>query len=131
MALKAIVLSTFMFGILRGLGAALQPSENSQASANELVRKIIANEIKAEAEDHSHWAFQLQTEKSGRRELDQVVETKDGNLQRPVCVNGRPLREEYHEFSNPPHRLPDFFSRMYHRRYRKGKSAKELGVCSR
>jgi hypothetical protein len=70
------------------------------ASANELVRKIVANEIKAETEDHSHWAFQLQTEKAGRRELDEVVETKDGNLQRPVCVNGQPLTAKQREQAN-------------------------------
>lgn len=100
MALKPIILTILMFGVSRGLGVTSELSENSQASANELVRKIVANEIKAETEDHSRWAFQLQTEKAGRRELDEVVETKDGNLQRPVCVNGQPLAAKQKEQAN-------------------------------
>lgn len=100
MALKPIILTILMFGVSRGLGVTSELSEKSQASANELVRKIVANEIKAETEDHSHWAFQLQTEEAGRRELDEVVETKDGNLQRPVCVNGQPITAKQKEQAN-------------------------------
>jgi hypothetical protein len=33
----------------------------------------------------------LETEKSGRKELDEVGETKNGNLKRPELTNGRPL----------------------------------------
>ena len=100
MALKPIILTILMFGVSSGLGVTSELSENSHASANELVRKIVANEIKAETEDHSHWAFQLQTEEAGRRELDEVVETKDGNLQRPVCVNGQPITAKQKEQAN-------------------------------
>jgi hypothetical protein len=83
--------AVLVFGFLHGLGTSPQPSENSPASANEFVRQVIANEIKAENQDHSHWAYRLQTEKTGRTEIDQVVETKGGNLQLPVSINGRPL----------------------------------------
>src|SRR5438309_7886108 len=35
--------------------------------------------------------FKLETEKSGRKEVDEVVQTKDGDLRRSMSVNGRPL----------------------------------------
>src|SRR5712671_1791708 len=51
MALKPVILTILMFGLSRGLGVTSELSENSQASANELVRKIVAHEIKAETQD--------------------------------------------------------------------------------
>jgi hypothetical protein len=91
MAFRATMPAVLVFGFLRGFGSSPQPSENRPASANEFVEQIVANEIKVENQDHSHWAFRLQTEKLGRTEIDQVIETKDGNLELPISVNGRPL----------------------------------------
>ena len=68
-----------------------QDSDPSGKSANELAHSVLQNEAKAEANDHSHWAFKLETEKSGRKEVDEVVETKNGDLKRPVSINGRAL----------------------------------------
>ena len=90
-ATRASVLPIVVFGFLTGFDAPAVAAENMPVSANELVREIITNEIKVEAADHSHWAFQLQTEKADKREVDQVVETKDGNLQLPISIDGRPL----------------------------------------
>jgi len=100
MALRATMPAVLVFGFLHGLGLSPQPSENSPASANEFVRQLAANEIKAENQDHSHWAFRLQTEKAGREETDQLVETKDGNVQLPVSVNGRPLTAKQKQQAN-------------------------------
>jgi hypothetical protein len=94
------MLAVLLFGFLPGLPASAQSSENTPAHGNELVRGIIANEIKAETQDHSHWAFRLETEKSGKIELAQVVETRDGNLQLPVSINGKPLSAKEKEQAN-------------------------------
>lgn len=56
---------------------------------NELVRTVINHELSAEANDHSHWMFRLETEnKNGSKDVDDVVETKDGDLKRPILING-------------------------------------------
>lgn len=68
-----------------------QESEHSQTNANELARWVLQNEANAEANDHSHWMLKLETEKPGRKEVYQLVETKNGDLQRPVLINGRSL----------------------------------------
>jgi len=68
-------------------GASTQPEH---MPANELVRQIVANELKAENQDHSHWKFRLRTEKPGSpSEVDEVVETKAGDLQFPVSIDDR------------------------------------------
>jgi hypothetical protein len=62
--------------------------------ANELARQIIDNELQAEKNDHSHWMLRLETRKSGKNEVREVVETKDGDLDWLISVNGKPLPED-------------------------------------
>lgn len=71
--------------------AVSQGGDDFPKNANDFARSVLQNEVKAEAEDHSHWIFKLETEKSGRREVDEVVETKSGDLKRPISIDGRPL----------------------------------------
>ncbi|PYX51148.1 MAG: hypothetical protein DMG79_04075 [Acidobacteria bacterium] len=80
------------------VSAVAQESQRSEQNSNELARKILQNEIKAEADDHSHWSFQLEYESGEGKETDEVVETKDGDLKHPVLINGHPLSaKEEHE----------------------------------
>jgi hypothetical protein len=67
---------------------------NERPSANEFVRQIIDNELQAERNDHSHWMLRLETQESGKSEVREVVETKDGDLDRLISVNGKPLAED-------------------------------------
>lgn len=83
----AIVLLSFL---LSG-GQGQEKSANLPESANVLARQILTHEAKAEAEDHSHWLFRLETQKGPVQEVDEVVETTDGDLQRRIALNGRPL----------------------------------------
>ncbi len=70
-------------------------AQKSDKSANELARVVINNELKAEREDHSHWMLRLDTEKPNHpEEVDEVVETKSGDLQYPILVNGKPATEQ-------------------------------------
>ena len=70
-------------------------AQDSNSSANDLVRKVIANEVKVESADHSHWMLRLDTKKpNSAEEVDEVVQTKDGDLQRPILINGRPLTQD-------------------------------------
>lgn len=67
-------------------------ADQSPIAANELVRRVVGSELKAEQQDHSHWSFRLRTQKpNGQKELDEVVETKDGDLKLPIRINGRQL----------------------------------------
>ncbi len=99
-ASRVRILAFVVFGLPSGFANSSALSENMPTSANELVREVITNELKVEAADHSHWAFQLHTEKNGKKEIDQVVETKDGNLQLPISINGRPLTAKEKQQAN-------------------------------
>lgn len=67
-------------------------ADQKPMAANELVRRVVTNELKSEQHDHSHWSFHLNTQKPhGQTEVDEVVETKDGDLKRPLLINGREL----------------------------------------
>jgi len=64
----------------------------SNQSANQLARRVVSNELQAEIKDQSHWLLRLQTQKpGGAQEIDEVVETKDGDLKRPLLANSRPV----------------------------------------
>lgn len=78
------------------LFASLSGSQTSDARppANEFAREIIDNELQAEKNDHSHWMLRLESRKSGKTEVREVVETKDGDLDWLISVNGKPLPED-------------------------------------
>lgn len=67
---------------------------DGQPPANELVRQIVQNELQAQKNDHSHWMLRLETRKSGTTEVREVVETKDGDLDWLISVDGEPLPED-------------------------------------
>jgi hypothetical protein len=69
-------------------------TSDGRPPANEFVRQIIDNELQAEKNDHSHWMLRLETRKSGTTEVRAVVETKDGDLDWLISVNGKPLSED-------------------------------------
>ena len=78
-------------------------SQNSPNSidANALVRRVVANELKLEEQDHSHWSILLSTRKpDGQTEVSEVIETKDGDLTRPIRINGRKLNPRQQQEAN-------------------------------
>src|SRR6266513_687142 len=72
----------------------------SQDQPHELARRVVQNELRAEGQDRSHWMFRLETEKNdGQTEVDEVIETKDGDLKLPVLINGSELTpKQQHDF---------------------------------
>jgi hypothetical protein len=57
-----------------------------------LIREVVRNELRAEDQDQSHWMFRLDTDnKNGQKNVDEVIETKAGDLKHPILINGREL----------------------------------------
>jgi hypothetical protein len=69
----------------------LAVSVNSQIEPDKLVSEVIQNERQARIDDLSHWRFRDLKEKDGRKELRDVIETKDGSIDRLLAVNDEPL----------------------------------------
>ncbi len=81
--------------ILFGLNALPQSdSQKLGMSANELVRRVVANELKSQADDHGHWLYRLEKEESGRKQVQEILETNNGSLTRLLSIDSRPLDGE-------------------------------------
>jgi hypothetical protein len=76
------------------------PAKQDSTPPNELVRRVVENELKAEQEDHSHWSFRETIQKpNGRTEVDEVVETSSGDLKLPIQIDGHELTASEREKS--------------------------------
>jgi hypothetical protein len=76
------------------LGVAfLAPSfaHSQQKDARALVRTVVANELAADANDHSRWMFRDANKVPGKSTVTLVVQTAEGDLSKMIELNGRPL----------------------------------------
>src|ERR1700676_1054576 len=69
-------------------------SGDAGLSAGELLRRGVNTELKAQANDHSHWMYQVKAGVSGKEEEKVVVQTREGYLDRLRLVNGQPITPE-------------------------------------
>ena len=63
-------------------------------SANDLVRAVVANELKPQDGSHGRWMYRVEREEQGKKKTKEVVQTGLGSLDRLVAVNGQPLNAE-------------------------------------
>ena len=76
--------------ILLGVCARPQSALSSQVSANDLARRVIANELNFQ-DDHTNWMYRLEKEQYGKKRVEEIIETKKGSLSRLLSINDRPL----------------------------------------
>src|SRR6266849_4167814 len=69
-------------------------SDNAKLSAGELLRRVVNSELKAQANDHSHWMFEVKTGVSGKEQVKVAVQTREGYLDRLKFSNGQPISPE-------------------------------------
>ena len=87
--------------ILLGSNALPQSeSERVEMSADELARKVITNELKFQYDDHDHWMYRLEKEESGRKQVQEIVETKNGSLSRSLSIDGHSLDSKQRQKEN-------------------------------
>jgi len=71
------------------------PSTNKSATnLNALVRDILQNELRAQADDHSLWCYRKLTEKDGKQQLFAACQTNALEIDRLMAVSGKPLTEQ-------------------------------------
>ena len=76
--------------VLLGVPVRPQSVPNSPVSANDLVRRVVTNELTSQ-DDHTNWMYRLEKEQYGKKQVEEIVETKEGSLSRLLSVNGLPL----------------------------------------
>jgi hypothetical protein len=85
------------------LGSNVLPQSDSERpgiAPAELARKVVANELKIQDEDHDHWMYRLEKEESGRKQVQEIVETNKGSLSRLLSMDGRPLDAKQQQKEN-------------------------------
>jgi hypothetical protein len=68
-----------------------QTQSDKNLSANELLRGVIANELRMQDQDHSRWMYEEETVKGSVKETKEVAGTKDGTVTLLIARNGQPL----------------------------------------
>jgi len=78
------------------IGAAFSQSTAARPaiSADDLVRAVVANELKAQGGGHGRWMYRVDREEQGKKKAKEVVQTGQGSLDRLVAVDGQPLNAE-------------------------------------
>ena len=70
--------------------ATLSQSGSPGVPASDLARRVITNELKFQ-DDHSNWMYRLEKEQYGKKQVEEIIETKEGSLSRLLSINGQPL----------------------------------------
>jgi hypothetical protein len=79
---------------IRGDWRELAHSSAAEQNPQELVRQVIHNELRDDAEDMTHWRFRKTDVKGGVSKTWDVVETKHGEVQRLLAIDGHPLTKQ-------------------------------------
>src|SRR3982751_6015099 len=70
------------------------PDFQPNAQARDLVRKVVANELKQEELDKSHYMFKLKKVTPKGTRLQEIVQTDQGSIARTLLINDQPPTEE-------------------------------------
>src|ERR1700737_639658 len=82
--------------ILLGIPARPQSAPSSQVSASDLARRVVTNELKFQ-DDHTNWMYRLEKEQYGKKQVEEIIETKEGSLSCLLSINDRPLTAKQQE----------------------------------
>lgn len=63
----------------------------------ELVKRMVQNELNAAKNDSTHWRFRKLDAKPDKKETWDVIETKSGEIQRLLEIDGHPLTKKQEE----------------------------------
>jgi len=66
-------------------------SAGPPVSPNDLVRAVVANELKPQDGSHGRWMYRVEREEQGKKKTKEVIQTGHGSLDRLVAVDGQPL----------------------------------------
>ena len=89
----AMLVAASMFASLTASGRTLQENlgTGQQQNPEQLIREVVANELKAQQTDHSMWRYTQTRHRGGTTEQLAFVETSKGEIHRLLAQNGQPL----------------------------------------
>ena len=72
-------------------------SDPLQETAKQLLQKVVDRELRDAQEDHSLWTYDRTTRQSGHAIVKKVMETRQGDIERLISMDGKPLTYEQQE----------------------------------
>ena len=75
-------------------------SRDGKIDAQQLVRETVQNELNSGKNDPSLWRFRKITVKDGKKQMYDVIETKNGEVDRLLSVNGKSLSADQQRAEN-------------------------------
>jgi len=66
-------------------------SPEVEMQALDLARNVVTNELRVQNEEQSHWMYQLEKAEDGRKQIQKILETKNGSLGQLLSIDGHPL----------------------------------------
>jgi len=69
-------------------------SGDGELSAGQLLKRVVSSELKAQADDHSHWMYEVKAGVPGKEQVKVAVQTRQGYLDRLRFMNGQPITPE-------------------------------------
>jgi len=82
--------------VVLSVSAHPQSVPSSQVSANDLARRVITNELRFQ-DDHTNWMYRLEKEQYGKKQVEEIIETKEGSLSRLLSINDHSLTAKQQE----------------------------------
>jgi hypothetical protein len=82
--------------VLLSIPALPQSVPGCQVSANDLARRVVTNELRFQ-DDHTNWMYRLEKEQYGKKQVEEIIETKEGSLSRLLSINDLPLTAKQQE----------------------------------
>lgn len=73
------------------------PRNATAQTAQDLVRKVVQNELYADAHDHSRWMYRDAYKSPTKNVVKLVIQTPEGNLSETIEDNGRPATPAEHQ----------------------------------
>ena len=89
--LERCALSGLLALLLIRIAFSQSHSARPAISANDLVRAVVANELKPQDENHVRWIYRVEREEEGKKKTKEVVQTGQGSLDQLLAVDERPL----------------------------------------
>jgi len=101
---EAVMAAAVALAGLLLLAALRTEAQNSAAhpasDPHDLVSQVVQNELNWQNSDQSLWAYSETLKQHGKTEVLQVVETKDGEIDHLISINGRPITGKEQEREN-------------------------------
>ena len=82
--------------ILPAVCVGSQSGPSNQVSADDLARRVVTNELRFQ-DDQTNWMYRLEKEQFGKKQVEEIIETREGSVSRLLSVNDRPLTKKQQE----------------------------------